>query len=424
MKLPDLGKDRVRLVHISDLHISENLFETDQSRRLLPHRYGHRDAAFKLLDFCLRSMDFDVLVASGDLTRVGSRDSLNHVRDWLIRPPVPGGNSLGLDLNTRNKAHVVVPGNHDRFGGSATQSEGLDAYSTFFGSFHLDRHPDPALNIRGHRIVFHRFDSSWRHGVFGQGRVDEAFLVPWRRQGNDVHVAVSHHHCLVPNEVRTKRNQEMVNSKDFLDHMLAFDFAAVLYGHTHRGYFSILPAKAALELSKHVDKRTCLRRRRYGVIKKLITLLSPQNEPCHFDVAPCKNRKYIAMDARIDYHYYKVVDKFDIKGPEGFSKPADYYAYLDEISATHGKKRITSVDILDKRRIAFSMAPSSCQLEVPEDDLGFHVLDFVFGESGSLEDVVCFPYRYDKTGFVPWPDKYEDVRSMRGPRDWGANPRE
>ncbi len=76
----------VAIAHITDLHFSESLLKPNESTRL-PHRYGHDLDALYQLDSRLKSTKWDILVVSGDVSRVGHRDSFLLAR--LVK-----GNSL------------------------------------------------------------------------------------------------------------------------------------------------------------------------------------------------------------------------------------------------------------------------------------------------------------------------------------------
>ena len=73
----------VRIIHISDLHISEHLFKGADAQYKFPHRYGHSLPAFIALDTFLKNTEWDLLLITGDVSRIGNSSSFEYVRNWL-----------------------------------------------------------------------------------------------------------------------------------------------------------------------------------------------------------------------------------------------------------------------------------------------------------------------------------------------------
>ncbi|MEO6323351.1 MAG: metallophosphoesterase [Thermoanaerobaculia bacterium] len=95
------------LAHISDLHFCV------AAEAGSPHR--HSDKHLLELEKQLRTLDYDRLVITGDISNHGDSDSLSLARDWLIsRVTRPGGMSTGLDLGNLKRV-ILIPGNHDAF---------------------------------------------------------------------------------------------------------------------------------------------------------------------------------------------------------------------------------------------------------------------------------------------------------------------
>jgi len=64
-------------VHISDLHISEHLLRGADQKSHIPHRYWHDVTAFLALDQFLKTSPWDLLLITGDVSRIGITRVLN-----------------------------------------------------------------------------------------------------------------------------------------------------------------------------------------------------------------------------------------------------------------------------------------------------------------------------------------------------------
>ena len=123
---PLLTKSRahkqIRLLHISDLHLVEDL--TDPQRGGSP-TIGQLKHSFDTVRLLGRSIDslqprFDMLVATGDLTTDGSPGAFETVLQYVRSGPISGENKARIaafGLNAGQGCRLLLPGNHDRFEG-------------------------------------------------------------------------------------------------------------------------------------------------------------------------------------------------------------------------------------------------------------------------------------------------------------------
>jgi 3',5'-cyclic AMP phosphodiesterase CpdA len=102
----------IRVVHLTDIHFSESDFWSGAfGTARLPNRHGHDPVALIALDSALKQLPFDLLILSGDLSRVGHLDSFSYVTNWLYGSiPTPGGGTIGLQLKPEDKRCFVVRG--------------------------------------------------------------------------------------------------------------------------------------------------------------------------------------------------------------------------------------------------------------------------------------------------------------------------
>ncbi len=172
----------IRIAHISDLHISEHLLRGPQRNARLPHRYGHDVNAFLALDLYLKNSEWDLLLITGDVSRIGNIESFEGVRNWLENEILFGDTRLGLNLSkSTTRKYLIIPGNHDRFNGNLTQGS-LDLYHQEFpvvrsGSVET-------LQLKGEKVNIHFYDSTSSDGGFAFGRIDQRSLTP-KQLSND-----------------------------------------------------------------------------------------------------------------------------------------------------------------------------------------------------------------------------------------------
>ena len=95
----------VTIIHISDLHISEQLIQSADENLKLPHRYGHDFNAFLALDHFLNNEEWDILAISGDISRVGNNDSFIWARNWIEGTFKIDNYTIGLDINNKKTMH-------------------------------------------------------------------------------------------------------------------------------------------------------------------------------------------------------------------------------------------------------------------------------------------------------------------------------
>jgi 3',5'-cyclic AMP phosphodiesterase CpdA len=112
---------RIRVAHISDLHLVHNIKE--EGRKLL-HPFGaatHGYHRAEALGLTIRGLHprYHMLVATGDLTTNGARGAFETALAFLQRGTTSTTNQMriayyGLSAGVGNR--LLVPGNHDRFG--------------------------------------------------------------------------------------------------------------------------------------------------------------------------------------------------------------------------------------------------------------------------------------------------------------------
>jgi hypothetical protein len=386
---PVAGREAmVRIVHISDLHISEHLTRGPERNPRITHRYGHDVRAFLALDSYLKSTAWDLLLVTGDISRVGEIVSFEAVRNWLENELVYGETRVGLNLSkSKDRHYVVIPGNHDRFNGGLTQGS-LDNYHSEFPSIRpgsVVRH-----TVDGVIVNLHLFDSTYDKGGFAFGKIEDREMVPKRLQDEEVDLALLHHHFLQPPKHPREIATELVNSSEVASYMLNSGFDGVLFGHTHKGYIG----RPSVEILSGLlnDKR---KKPRFWsrLVPKFILRKQDDESLVSYNREPAKNGQLPTLASYFDYLFLRQKG-CKIKGPGEFEKIADFYTHLkssdipDNMQAELRKAK--------EKKILISLAPSACQAEA--DWNGFHVIEVTRDPRGAF----CFEwdrFEFEDTAF-------------------------
>jgi predicted phosphodiesterase len=93
------------LAHISDLHFSAGADKAEQHHK-------HSILHLEKLQQKLKTIEFDRLIVSGDISNMGDKESLLRAHDYIYgKFAIGGGEATGLELSSDKV--WVVPGNHD-----------------------------------------------------------------------------------------------------------------------------------------------------------------------------------------------------------------------------------------------------------------------------------------------------------------------
>jgi len=359
----------IRVVHISDLHISEQLISSTANQVKAPHRYGHNFKAFIALDAFLNNNPWDVVVISGDVSRVGSIDSFVWVQTWIDKTVNVGASSLGLDLaKNTNRHYVIVPGNHDRFNGNLKQTS-LDDYNNTFPVVRSGK--VVAFSFGAITANFHVFDTSDSNRTFAKGKIDSYDLTPRTIAKNSLDIAVLHHHFIQPPEQKRERSTELTNSQEVANYMLSTGFDGVFFGHTHKSFVDYLPTGLITRMFPAKGQEAAFWKS--FMPKKIIDWFSV-NPTLGYAREPTQDGKYPSVESYFTYFYIRDVLGLDVSSPADFRNAAGFYAHLETFSTRNNLN--AEIDKLKDRKMLVSMAPSACQAEAKRN--GFHMFDFNF----------------------------------------------
>lgn len=121
---------RVRMLHISDLHLVEDITEPG---RKLTSPFGAATHQFNSARFLAGTVHglqpkYDLLLVTGDLTTDGARGSFETVRDYIQSGSLSGENPKRIatfGLSAGPERRLLIPGNHDRFAGKFVPGQRL-----------------------------------------------------------------------------------------------------------------------------------------------------------------------------------------------------------------------------------------------------------------------------------------------------------
>lgn len=382
----------IKIVHISDLHISEHLTEGADTHYKVPHRYGHNINALMALDTYLKKNDWDLLLITGDISRIGNVRSFEYARNWLESELHIGAHTLGLNLSKRdNQEYVIIPGNHDRFNGKLTQGS-LDKYHHEFPNVRSGS--TKSFYLRNERVNIHFFDSTENNGTFAYGRIDGKDLIS-KNTDEGLNIAMLHHHFIQPPKHKRATATELLNSSDVSAYFLNSGFDGVFFGHTHQGYIGnpVIEVLCGILPDKRRVKRLMRR-----IIPKYF--LRKMDDDClvSYSRESAKNGQLPTLESYFNYLYLKKKG-FDVCGPSSFNKISEFYKSLNEL--VNNSSLSNELEVLKGRRLLVSLAPSACQAEAKW--VGFHEVTFYKNSTGSY-DVEWDRYQYNGAKF----EKIED----------------
>jgi 3',5'-cyclic AMP phosphodiesterase CpdA len=283
MSLLSQSPDRVRILHISDLHFVKRLTE-DGTRLRTRHRVtkSHSFARLEALTSVMTWLgwpqsSFDHLIVTGDVSTDGSHASLGTAEFFLSSDRIPDAAAhriRGYGLGAHADRRTVIPGNHDRYGRLLpVQTRQRHLESVFEPFDYPATKVLPGLPGTGRPdIIVFIFDSTqvlglrprWNplgriaRGEVAQGECDwlsrtcRTIATTGAVDGvpvdvtNCIRVVLLHHHPVVP-QTRGRLDflKEMDHADAFRRNCMEAGINLVLFGHQHRSYDGMLEADAS-----------------------------------------------------------------------------------------------------------------------------------------------------------------------------------
>jgi len=173
---------RVRLLHLSDLHVALRLLRMRSSRF---EAHIHHEAVRFVLG--LGQQGIDAVLLGGDLGNSGWKEDLDEAKKYVTGPWPPGGIAWP-SMSQVGKPLLMLPGNHDRFVAPWLATPGNREFDRVFNptwtsgrggvqTFLLPGDDQPLLAlVCADFTLAHEHDASHHAGHWGQGRVYPAVL--------------------------------------------------------------------------------------------------------------------------------------------------------------------------------------------------------------------------------------------------------
>lgn len=365
----------IKILHISDIHMSETLIKKSDSFKNLN---GHVLEILESLTKAINKLDFDFLVISGDISRVGGEDSFLLAKDWIEGEILTGGSSIGLNTVKKGIEYITVPGNHDRYTKIAIQ-ENLKVYSKYFGKVekgHVKSYKKDDIIIN-----FHLYDSTMK-GTPANGEIDCKDRVNKTLIDGELNISVLHHHIIQPPHHKRNKTLELIDTRRDAGYLLNCGFDAILFGHTHKSHFDYIPYNLVIKLlpTKKGTKRL--------INNKLLKYLINETSTVSYDRKKSKNGQYPTFLRYFQYLYIKNIKLCDVRGPETFKTIHQFYVEIDKFlnSDNYGKE----INEILKKKVLISMAPTACQVD--SDEHGFHTIEFIFDELKNKKSIKVDSY--------------------------------
>lgn len=379
--------NNIRILHLSDIHFSEKDFwqGLNELAPQAPHRYGHDPRLLIALDRKVKEIPWDLLIISGDLTRVGHIDSFAYAKNWLYeKMQIPGGGEIGLALNESEGKCLVVPGNHDCFNDKWVQHSSTN-YEKFFPA--ISGRSIERRQVRGTNINIHLYNSTYNKGGFAEGLVPATAFQDWQTDDATLDIAVVHHHLAQAPSQERHHSLELKNVDQFVAFLMSKDINGVLFGHTHESFFEKISADI-------LRKQLAFQRKWPRWLRQLFPryFSRPSIDSLSFSRVRTKGGGFPSFDKYFEYLYIKNILKKDINGPGDFEEPRHFYDHIKSYRSDYNEQ----LTALRKKKVAFSMAPSPTA--VGEDINGFHVLNFTW--DGDKYIYGCDRYLWDGAEFA------------------------
>lgn len=187
---PPAPREKIRIAHISDIHVGSNHFVSNLLNRAVME---------------INEMEPDVVLVSGDLTNEGFRQQYSAVAAYLE--------------NIKCERVSVIPGNHD------SRNVGYVHFEDVFGA------RNSALYLPGVTMV--ALDSSQPDLNEGRlGRQNYRWMVERFTNPDDFKIVALHHH-LVPLPGTGRERSIIEDAGDFLELLVSQGVDLVLSGHKH-----------------------------------------------------------------------------------------------------------------------------------------------------------------------------------------------
>lgn len=358
---------KVKIAHITDLHLTGNLKGETDAADVLNKNWpfnkgaGHSYELLLNLTEALNSINFDLLLITGDITKKGGDESFKFAHTWLEKAHSNGmSNFVGLDLGVSSDKYVIVPGNHDYYNKVSLQSNS-ESYQKYFGVIDSDTTFRKVIN--GVVVNVHLYDST-KVNKIAIGEIKDEHKIDKNLKNDELDIAMLHHHIALPPNVKNDWMIELSNMKENTNYLLSQGFNSIIFGHTHNYLQEFISNEVIMR--NFPDKRSYKRDMKNIRLSNLI--MSCNSVSYKRENA---NGQYPTFGAYMEYIYIKANIDDSIKGPSKFKNIGKFYEELEKY-----KREIGNIDLskIFERKLHISMAESACKKY--EKSNGFNVFEY------------------------------------------------
>lgn len=226
----------MKVIHISDLHFPTEIpllslrwkMFTGYFNYFLRRRKKYPGQLYQSLINVIQSINYDLLIISGDITNVSHEVEFKKARE-LLDPLL-------------NEKAFMIPGNHDRYMKSAIQP--VDYFQKYFGEFLGENiKEDKYLKVKSTKeIPVIGWDSNFPSGIGNAaGRVDEKVIADTisylKENGISKYLLVCHHPLWNPIGFEESKHHKMLNREDVIRNLKDTPPLIYFHGHKHSNFY-------------------------------------------------------------------------------------------------------------------------------------------------------------------------------------------
>lgn len=350
--------ENIKIIHLSDLHLSSKL--TDEYEGIaIPKYTGHDPKILKELIRHLKTIEYDVLIISGDCSKTGEDGSFINIKNIFEDDILKN-----VSKNKKNEIpFIVVPGNHDFYldtevGIQLPIQTNKKNFVKNFGEIKNEKHH--RFEINGTILNLYAYDSN-KIGTFANGELKVNFDIPRMLDNEEINIAVLHHPFIIPPNAKYKKSLEIDKAHKVAEFFVASNFDVILSGHLHKQFVDCIPIKHVRKLIPVKGKSRVLRNLAYSAF------YSGEIRPINTRER-LKNGHYPSYMRYLEFLFYKLNYENEIQDINQFKSVHEFYNYLDSLKGIYGTA--VAIEKLIGSTVIFSMAPSACQYK--EKKCGFN----------------------------------------------------
>jgi 3',5'-cyclic AMP phosphodiesterase CpdA len=357
----------IKIVHLSDIHIDKPIGINSQTTYSLH--------AMSRIENMLKTLEFDCLVVSGDLTMDGNRENCINTLGWLkSKIHISETKSFGLDLEKRNIPFIVVPGNHDLYNSSSNKSY-------FNETFDKNQKKIISIEKKGVKINFHLYDSCKKKSLY-KGYIEKEDRISKQFNKNELNICVLHHYIIQPPQTRRERSYELEDIRNTTSYLLSSNFNAILFGHLHKSFTELISNKLIIKMiPENRGKKRALRKLKESILLDKLGF-SLNNHPLAYKRTSTKSNEFPSFERYFQYLYIKEQKGNTLKNISDYKNLKSLLEDLDRIISY--KDFNFEINNLLSQKVLVSMVPTCCYSKRLN---GCSLINFILDDKNILKKI-------------------------------------